>query len=132
MSHVRAGAAPEHRTAIFLASFLTLIAAGIGFAVRGSILNDWAAQYGFTKLELGTITGGGLWAFGLVILAASLITDRLGYKAILLLAFVCHALSALVTLAATPVFAAEWGGKDATFWCLNFGMILFAVGNGLC
>lgn len=130
MSHVRAGAAPEHRTAIFLASFLTLIAAGIGFAVRGSILNDWAAQYGFTRFELGTITGGGLWAFGVVILAASLITDRLGYKTILLLGFACHALSAVVTLAATPVFAAQ--GKDATFLCLNIGMILFAVGNGLC
>ena len=46
------------------ASFLTLIAAGIGFAVRGGILGSWSAQFGFTMLELGTITGGGLVGFG--------------------------------------------------------------------
>jgi len=49
---------------IFLASFLTIFAAGVGFAVRGAILNDWADQYGFTKTDLGTITGGGLVGFG--------------------------------------------------------------------
>lgn len=132
MSDVSVAAAPQRRFAIFLASFLCLIAAGIGFAVRGSILNDWAAQYGFTKFELGTITGGGLWAFGVVILLGSVLTERLGYKAVFLLGFTSHILSALLTVAATPVFAAEWGGKDATFWCLNFGMWLFAIGNGLC
>ena len=130
MSDVTVSAPPRHRTAIFVASFLTLIAAGMGFAIRGGILNDWAAQYGFTKFELGTITGGGLVGFGAVILAASLITDRLGYKAILLLAFLCHVVSAAITLAATPVFNSA--GKDATYWCLYVGMFLFSIGNGLC
>jgi len=132
MSDVTVASAPKHRFAIFFASFMTLIAAGIGFAVRGSILPNWAEQYGFTKFELGTITGGGLWAFGVVILLASLITDRLGYKTILLLGFAFHSLSALLTLAATPVYSASWGGTEATFWCLNIGMWLFAIGNGLC
>ncbi len=129
MSDATALSAPKKRTAIFVASFLTLIAAGMGFAIRGGVLNDWAAQFGFTKFELGTITGGGLVGFGVVILAASLITDRLGYKAILMLAFLCHVVSAGITLAATPVFNAS--GKDATYWCLYVGMFLFSIGNGL-
>lgn len=130
MSDVTVTSAPKHRTAIFLASFLTLIAAGMGFAIRGGILNDWAAQYGFTKFELGLITGGGLLGFGLVILGASLITDWIGYKAMLLLGFACHVISAVITLAATPVFDAA--GKDAAYWCLWSGMLLFSIGNGLC
>ncbi|MFI4860918.1 MAG: MFS transporter [Phycisphaerales bacterium JB063] len=123
------GQSNQHRL-IFIASFLTLIAAGVGFAIRGGILKDWAGQYGFTMLELGTITGGGLLGFGIIIMLSSLITDRVGYKTILLAAFVMHVLSAIVTLAATPVFNAM--GKGATYWCLYIGMFMFAVGNGLC
>ena len=50
---------------LFWASFFTLIAAGIGFSVRGAILKDWGTQFGFTQGELGTITGGGLIGFSL-------------------------------------------------------------------
>ena len=63
----------EHRKRLFAASFTTLVVAGVGFAIRGAILADWATQFGFTKTELGTITGGGLVGFGIVILAASAI-----------------------------------------------------------
>ena len=41
-----------------------------------------------------------------------------------------HALSAVVTLAATPVYAAM--GKNATYWCLYWGMFMFSLANGLC
>jgi hypothetical protein len=50
---------------LFWASFLTLIAAGIGFSVRAAILKDWGQQFGFTQSELGSITGGGLFGFGM-------------------------------------------------------------------
>ena len=120
----------DKNRAIFVASFLTLIAAGAGFAIRGAILNDWSAQFGFTKSELGNITGGGLTGFGIIIILASLFVDRVGYRTILLLAFLLHLLSAAVTLAATPVF--EISGKGATYWCLFAGMFLFAIANGLC
>ena len=60
-----------NRRRLFAASFTTLVVAGVGFAIRGAILADWATQFGFTKTELGTITGGGLVGFGVVILAAS-------------------------------------------------------------
>jgi MFS family permease len=119
----------QHRM-IFIASFLTLIAAGIGFAIRGGILHDWGAQFGFTKGELGNITGGGLVGFGFTIIVCSIFADRLGYKSLMLGGFTLHALSAVVTLAATPVYAQF--GKAATYSCLYWGMFMFALGNGLC
>ena len=120
----------NNNRALFFASFMTLIAAGAGFAIRGAILGDWEAQFGFTKADLGSITGGGLTGFGIVILLGSLFADKVGYKKILLLAFALHILSAIVTLAATPIF--ELSGKSAAYWCLFIGMFMFAVANGLC
>ncbi len=115
---------------LFWASFLTLIAAGIGFSVRGAILKDWGQQFGFTQSELGTITGGGLLGFGLAIIFFSFCADLFGYGKLMLVAFILHLSSAVVTFAAAPVFAAY--GKDAAYWCLSVGMLLFALGNGTC
>ncbi|HVU86572.1 MAG TPA: MFS transporter [Pirellulales bacterium] len=115
---------------IFWASFLTLIAAGMGFAVRGDVLAEWSRIFGFTKTELGTITGGGLTGMAFTIIGFSLFADRVGYKALLIGAFLLHVSSALVTLAATPVF--EAAGKDATYWCLYVGMFMFSLANGMC
>jgi fucose permease len=47
----------------------------------------------------------------------------------MIFAFIMHLLSAILTLAATPVFNAA--GKDAAYWCLYIGMFLFAIGNGI-
>jgi MFS family permease len=115
---------------IFFASFMTLIAAGVGFAVRGDVLAEWSRIFGFTKTELGTITGGGLTGMAFTIIGFSLFADRIGYKAILIGAFLLHVLSALVQLSATYVFAKY--GKDSTYWCLYVGMFMFSLGNGMC
>lgn len=120
---------------LFLASFFTLIAAGIGFAIRGNILDDWALQFGFTKARLGDITGGGLVGFGITIIACSLIADRVGYKALMVLAFLLHVGSALVTFGASFVY--ESMGKtpdaqEAAFRCLYWGAFMFSLGNGVC
>lgn len=123
-------ASQDNRGKLLWASFLTLIAAGIGFGVRGGVLGEWAGAFGFTNTELGTITGGGLVGFGLVIVAGSLIAEKFSYKSVFILAFVLHVVSALITLAATPIYASM--GKDATYWCLYWGMFTFAIGNGLC
>lgn len=123
--------------AIFIASFLTLIAAGMGFAIRGGILGDWAAQFGFSKTDLGKITGGGLTGFGVMIIICSFFADKIGYKKMLIGAFVLHVVSAVLTLAATPIFDSMKGtnldgAKSATYECLFWGMFLFALANGLC
>ncbi|HLJ94887.1 MAG TPA: MFS transporter [Gemmataceae bacterium] len=115
---------------LFWASFLTLIAAGVGFSIRGAILFEWGKQFGYTQTELGTITGAGLWGFPITIIALSFVADRIGYGFLMVLAFLLHTSSAVVTLAATPVFHAY--GKDATFQCLYWGSFIFALANGTC
>ena len=115
---------------LFWASFMTLIAAGIGFSVRGLILKDWGNQFGFTQSELGGISGGGLAGFGLAIIFFSFFADRFGYGKLMLVAFLLHLSSAVVTFAATAVY--EQFGRAAAFNCLSVGMFLFALGNGTC
>ena len=119
-----------NRKMLLIAGFLTLIAAGIGFAVRGGLLPVWSKEYGFTMTELGGITGGGLIGFGWVILITGALIDLIGYKKLLLIAAVCHVVSAVMLFAATPVFEAS--GKDACYTLLFWSMFIFAVGNGIC
>ena len=120
----------ENRKKLLTAGFLTLIAAGIGFAVRGGLLEIWSKQYGFTMTELGQITGGGLLGFGLVILIAGALIDFVGYKKLMIIALGCHLISAVMLFAATPVFNAS--GKDAVYMLLYISMFIFAIGNGIC
>src|SRR5213592_4399856 len=96
-----ARAAVPGQRRLFLASFITLIAAGIGFSIRSGILDDWGRTFGFTQTELGAITGSGLWGFGLAIVCFSLFADRAGYGPLMAVAFVLHLLAAALTLAAT-------------------------------
>ncbi len=120
----------SNRGKLMWASFLTLVAAGMGFGVRTGTLAEWAKDFGFTQVELGTITGGGLVGFGVIILLGSAIIDLVGYRLVLLGAFVLHVVSVVITLMATPVYAAM--GKDATYQCLFWGIFIFAIANGLC
>ena len=81
------------------AGFMAILAAGVGYAVRGGILTQWANEFGFTMTELGAITGGGLTGFGVVIILSSLIADKIGYGRLLIMAFILHLVSAGLTLA---------------------------------
>lgn len=111
------------------AGFMAILAAGVGFSIRGGILGQWAEQYGFTMTELGGITGGGLTGFGIIILLSSFLADAVGYGKLMAAAFLTHLVSAILTLAAGAAFAS--GGKDAAYQCLFWGMFLFAIGNGI-
>lgn len=122
------GAAPNANRLLW-AGFMAILAAGVGFSIRGGILGQWADQYGFTMTELGGITGGGLTGFGIIILLSSFLADAVGYGKLMVAAFLMHLVSALLTLAAGAAF--ESGGKDAAYQCLFWGMFLFAIGNGI-
>ncbi len=129
MSAKTEGIAPN-ASRLLWAGFMAILAAGVGYSVRGGILGQWAEQFGFTMTELGAITGGGLTGFGIVIILSSLIADKIGYGKLMVSAFGLHLISAVITLLAPAAFAA--GGKAAAFNCLFWGMFIFAVGNGLC
>ncbi|HWL10277.1 MAG TPA: MFS transporter, partial [Planctomicrobium sp.] len=130
MRETNSQATAPNANRLLYAGFMAILAAGVGFSVRGGILGQWAEKFGFTMSELGTITGGGLTGFGLVIIATSLFADKIGYGKIMASAFVLHFLSAVLTLAAPAAF--EAGGKESAYWCLFFGMLIFSIGNGLC
>jgi len=122
---------------LLIASFLTIMVAGVGTAVRGGLLGEWGTEFGFTQTELGTITGGGFTGFGMVILIASLFLDKFGYKPFLLLAGVLHVVSVFLTVAATYAYSSKIdadpeAAKSAAFFCLFWGIFIFAVANGIC
>src|SRR5258708_36591946 len=116
------------------AGFMAILAEGVGFSIRAGILGDWGKQFGFTQTDLGKITGGGLTGFGIIILLGALIADWIGYGRLMIFAFIMHFLSAVLTLAATPIYNSMHGSdpeaaKHAAFQCLFWGMFLVAIGN---
>jgi MFS family permease len=117
------------------AGFFAILASGVGFSVRAGILGIWGSDYGFTQTELGTISGGGMVGFGIIILIGSFIADRIGYGRLMALAFTGHVVSAVLQLFTGQIYAAFGGGlagKNAAYWNLFVAMFLFAVANGVC
>ena len=88
-----------HRSRLLWAGFMAILAAGVGFAVRGGIFDNWAGEYGFTGAQLGAIGGAGFSGFCFGIIIGGVIVDKIGYGKLVLLALVCHVLSAFVTFA---------------------------------
>jgi len=69
------------------AGFMAILAAGVGFAIRGGILDNWKQEFGFNDQQLGSITGAGLSGFCFGIIIGGLIVDKLGYGKLVALAF---------------------------------------------
>jgi MFS family permease len=103
------------------AGFMAILAAGVGFAIRGGILDNWKQEFGFNDQQLGSITGAGLSGFCFGIIIGGLIVDKLGYGKLVVLALIGHILSAVVTFSAGPTNA-----YSMLFW----GSFIFAYANG--
>ena len=106
MTHADDASTAPNAKRLLWAGFTAILAAGVGFSVRGGILGQWAEQFGFTMTELGTITGGGLAGFGLIIIISSLIADKIGYGKLMVCALLLHFISAILTLATRALPAA--------------------------
>lgn len=107
------------------AGFLAILAAGIGFGVRGGILTNWAADFGFTGAQLGAIGGAGLTGFCVGIIIGGVVVDKIGYGKLVFAAFFFHVLSAFITFAATKGQA-----QDTAYLYLYLGTFVFALANG--
>jgi MFS family permease len=107
------------------AGFLAILAAGIGFGIRGGILANWAAEFGFTGAQLGAIGGAGFTGFCFGIIIGGVVVDRVGYGKLVVAAFLFHVLSAFITFAAT-------GGQaqSTAYLFLYIGTFVFALANG--
>jgi MFS family permease len=125
MSHTSANGITPNASRLLWAGFTAILAAGVGFAIRGGILGVWSAKFGFTGLETGLINGAGFTGFCFGIIIGGLIADKIGYGKLVIAAFVFHLLSALVTFAATDGMATR-----TAFVYLWIGTFIFAVANG--
>src|SRR5438876_3112547 len=110
---------------LLIAGFMAILAAGVGFGIRGGILANWGADFGFTGQQLGDINGAGFTGFCFGIIIGGIICDKIGYGKLVIAAFTLHALSAFVTLAASP--SQE---PMLAYRLLYWGTFIFAVANG--
>ena len=104
------------------AGFMAILAAGVGFALRGGIFGAWASEYGFTATQLGAIGGAGFSGFCFGIIIGGVLVDKFGYGKLIALAFLGHIISAFVTFGASSPSNAY----DFLYW----GMFIFAYANG--
>ncbi len=104
------------------AGFMAILAAGVGFAIRGGIFDNWQAAFNFSSTQLGAIGGAGFSGFCFGIIIGGVLCDKIGYGKLVATAFVLHVLSAVVTFgASTP---------ENAYNMLYWGMFLFALANG--
>src|SRR6266850_2586183 len=110
---------------LLIAGFMAILAAGVGFGIRGGILANWGADFGFTGKQLGAINGAGFTGFCFGIIIGGVICDKIGYGKLVIAAFGLHVLSALITFAAAPGQA-----QMVAYRFLYWGTFIFAVANG--
>ncbi len=124
MSNEHANLAPVAPNAqrLLWAGFAAIFAAGVGFAIRGGIFDNWGKEFGFTATQLGAIGGAGFTGFCFGIIGGGLIVDKVGYGKLVLTAFVLHMVSAFVTFGATT--------PTNAYQMLTIGMFIFAFANG--
>lgn len=104
------------------AGFMAILAAGVGFAIRGGILDNWGKEFGFNATQLGSIGGAGFSGFCFGIIIGGVIVDKIGYGKLVFIALLGHILSAFVTFAAST--------PDNAYNFLFWGMFIFAYANG--
>jgi MFS family permease len=107
---------------LFWACFIALIATAFGFIVRALIIDAWGTEFGFSATQKGELFGVGLWPFAISIILFSLVIDRIGYGTAMAFAFVCHVVSAIVTIMGPRYFD--------PYWSLYVGTFIVALGNG--
>jgi len=115
----------SNATRLLWAGFLAILATGIGFGIRGGILANWAAEFGFTGAQLGAISGAGFTGFCFGIIIGGVVVDRVGYGKLVVAAFLFHVLSAFITFAATAGQA-----QSTAYLFLYLGTFVFALANG--
>ncbi len=104
---------------------MAILAAGVGFAIRGAILGTWAATFKFSGVEVGLINGAGFTGFCFGIVIGGVVADKIGYGKLVVAALALHVISALVTFA-----VADTMDPKTAFALLWTACFLFAVANG--
>ena len=119
-----------------IASFLTLVAAGVGFATRTAALPAWESQFNISGAQFGGILGAGFLGFGAMIFFGGILVEKFGYKTLLAVAFIMHLISAAMFFLAGPMFESATESDPATATAtvvslLWFSTVLFSICQGL-
>jgi MFS family permease len=113
---------------LFWASFLSLTAAGVGFAYRVAKGGDYGAEFGLSFLKVGMIFGASLWPIAITMIGFSLVVDRTGYKRPMYGAFALQAIAGIGTY-----YANSYGALYLFALCQGLGHgIVEAVINPIC
>ena len=115
---MNSNALKSNDTTLFWGCFTALVATAFGFVARTQIISDWAIEFNLTETQKGEIFGVGFWPFAISIILFSLVIDKIGYRNAMLFGFVCHVVSAFMTIFAT--------GYDM----LYMATFIMALGNG--
>lgn len=108
------------------AGFTAILAAGVGFGVRGGLFGTWETAFNLNGAQLGAISlGAGFISFCFGIIIGGIIVDKVGYGKLVFGAFLLHVLSAFVTFAAKPGMSPE-----VAYQFLYWGTFLFGLANG--
>ncbi|MEO0415786.1 MAG: MFS transporter [Verrucomicrobiota bacterium] len=113
---------------LFWGCFLALITTGFAFVGRLELLGVWGKEFELDAQQLGILAGIGIWPFAVSIIFFSLFIDKVGYKAAMLFALVCHLIWA--ALGVMAYFTSAGGDKDTAYKMLVGGSLIAALGNG--
>jgi MFS family permease len=115
-----AGVAPVSAEAkkTFAVCFAALVATSFCFILRAFSIGAWGTEFDLSQTQMGELAGVGLWPFAISIVLLSLIIDKIGFKATLWFAAVCHVVGLVLILQANG------------YWSLYWGTFVLSLGNG--
>ena len=102
----------------FAVCFAALVATSFCFILRAFSIGAWGKEFDLSQTQMGELAGVGLWPFAISIVLLSLIIDKIGFKATLWFAAVCHVLGLVLILLADG------------YWSLYWGTFVLSLGNG--
>ncbi|BDS08641.1 hypothetical protein NT6N_36810 [Oceaniferula spumae] len=118
----------KQKSLLFWASFISLAAAGFGFAFRIAHMGSYGEEFGLTGLQVGIIAGSCFWPIAITMILFSLVVDKTGYKVPMFIAAALQAISGIGTC-----MASGYGGLLAAAICAGLGHgIIEAVINPAC
>lgn len=113
---------------LFWGCFIALITTAFGFIARMFLIKTWGQEFGLDPAEEGRLAGIGIWPFAVSIIGFSLVIDRIGYKASMIMAFLGHITWAAVGVGA--YFVSQNGDKRTAYSMLYWGSLVLALANG--
>lgn len=118
----------KEKSMLFWASFISLAAAGFGFAFRIAHMGSYGEEFGLSGLQVGIIAGSCFWPIAITMILFSLVVDKTGYKIPMFIAAALQIISGIGTCMATG-----YDGLLAAAICAGLGHgIIEAVINPAC